>query len=93
MRAIFGPYVERFGESKILIKVLPRDEFDYSQIFPKAKILRSVAPMQLLNFVGRPFRRAITICSTAVFHLPPETEVIWLGTKVNEKIKHRYGDY
>lgn len=91
--AIFGPLVERYGEENVLIKVHPRDFFDYAAIFPRARIARVIVPMQLLNFVLPPFKRAITVCSTAVIHLPPETEVIWLGTRVNEKILNRYGEH
>lgn len=93
MKDVMEEVFRACGTCQILIKVHPRDAFDYARAFASVKVLRTSAPMQLLNFVCRPFRKAATICSTSVFMLPQTTEVLWLGTKIHQKIASRYGNY
>lgn len=88
---VFREQVDRLGATNVLVKPHPRDRTDYTALFPGVAEVRTVAPMQLLNQVCRPPRRAITVCSTAIYCLPKSTEIVWLGTKVNPKIVNWIG--
>ena len=87
---IYKPYMEKY--KYVIIKIHPRDHFDYKKYFPSVEILKNNAPMQLFNATGVVCPAALTVCSTALSAMPNETERIYLGTKVNEKIFNVYGD-
>lgn len=87
MQKIYEPYINKYTSTGLLIKPHPRDKFPYEKIYPNVHILNSLAPMQLLSAVGLKFKRAITVCSTAISSMPSDCEIIWLGTSVNEKIR------
>lgn len=89
--SIILPYYERWRNDGFVIKPHPRDKFDYKKHLPDAIIMNCKAPMQLLNTMGLTFKRAITVSSTAVSDLPPETELIWIGNTVNEKLVKTLG--
>ena len=89
---IYRPYIERDIDTGIVIKPHPRDRYDYKKHFPGVEILNSKAPMQLLSAMGVEFKKAITVCSSAVSALPDNTEIVWIGAKINPKILKVYGD-
>jgi len=67
-------------------------DFRYKKHFPQVMILDCKAPMQLLSAMGMNFKRAITVCSSAVSSMSDDTEIIWIGAKVNDKVLSVYGD-
>nr|WP_129733131.1 glycosyltransferase family 52 [Parabacteroides goldsteinii] len=71
-----------YDESKVLIKVHPRETTDYAAYFPSAKILAIPCPMELLVLQGIPLHRAITVNSTAVYNLGDQIEKIITGYDV-----------
>ena len=83
----YRPVVEKYKETGICIKIHPRDKFDYGRAFPGCQIMKTRMPMQLLCAFGVKFERAITPFSTAISEFPEDTEIVWLGTEINEKIK------
>lgn len=89
---VYSPYIETYKPMGVVIKVHPRDKFDYVKYFPSVSVVCNKAPMQLLNLMGLVFDVAITVCSTAVSAMPKETQIIWIGTGVNEKIVKVYGN-
>ena len=92
LEEIINPYYEKYKSNGFVLKPHPRDKFDYKKHFPEAQVFQTLVPMQLLSIMGVKFKRAITMFSTAVSLLPPDTEVIWIGTKVNDKIYAMYGN-
>lgn len=89
--SIYGSIVTKY--SNILVKPHPRDKFDWEKYYPETSVLRTLAPMQLLNYMGVCPKKAITVFSTAISTMPKECEKIYLGSKVNEKIFARFGDF
>lgn len=71
-----------YDESKVLIKVHPKETTDYSVYFPAAKIFAKPCPMELLAFQDLSFRRAITVNSTAIYNLNDHVEKIITGYDV-----------
>ncbi len=89
--AIYKPYIERYGAENILIKLHPRDDFDYKKYFPKVETLKTKAPQQLLSLMGAKFKIAITVSSSAVSSLNQDCKIIWLGTEIDPRIVQVYG--
>lgn len=88
---IYRPYIDKFGAENILVKLHPRDTFDYQKAFPGIYTLCTKAPQQLLDIMGIKFKTAITICSSAVSSMDKDCEVIWIGAEIDERIVNAYG--
>jgi len=89
--SIFAPYVEKYGTENILVKLHPRDTFDYQNAFPGISTLCTKAPQQLLDLMGIKFKTAITVCSSAVSSMDKDCNIIWLGAEIDERIVKAYG--
>ena len=90
-RALFLSYVEKFGAENILVKLHPRDDFDYKKAYPGIETLCTKAPQQLLSLMGLKFKTAITCCSSAVSSMDSDCEVIWIGAEVDDRVVKAYG--
>lgn len=89
--ALYRPYIEKFGVENILVKIHPRDEFDYKKYFPGITTLKTKAPQQLLSAMGIKFKIAITVCSSAVSSMDEDCEIVWIGAEVDDRIVKAYG--
>lgn len=87
---IYKPCIQ--GHSNVIIKPHPRDKFDFDKYFPDVPVMRTLAPMQILNYIGINPRKAVTVCSTSISAMPDTVEKIMIGSKVNQKIFNTYGD-
>lgn len=92
MLNLYDTYIREYLKLGIVIKPHPRDKFNYKKFYPDVEILNCKAPMQLLSAMGVDFKTAITVCSSAVSSMSEDAEIIWIGTHVNSKIYHVYGD-
>lgn len=65
----------------LVIKPHPRDNFDYSAIFPDAVIIKeNVVPVEAFDFMeGICFKQAVTVCSTSINGILGCDEKISLG--------------
>lgn len=90
---LYRPYVDKYENEGVIIKPHPREKIDYKEFYPNVTILQAGIPMQIFNVLGVNFKRAITICSTAVSSMmSDETEIVWVGTNIHPKIYKVYGD-
>lgn len=83
---IYRKLLSGYDESKVLIKVHPREKTDYSNYFPKAQILWTPCPMELLTLLGLSVKRAISVNSTAIFNLDASVEKIISGYDVTSAL-------
>lgn len=83
--AIVGGIVKKYP-GKFMIKVHPRDGFQYEQEFPQVKVFKAPVPQQLISIFGTNVKRVITINSSAIYSFPDDVEKIILGSQINEKI-------
>lgn len=90
-RDLFLPYVEKYGAENILIKLHPRDNFDYKKAYPGVGILSTKAPQQLLSLMGLKFDTAITCCSSAISCMDKECKIIWIGSEFDKRVERAYG--
>ena len=90
-RNLFLPYVEKYGSENILVKLHPRDIFDYKKAYPGVETLSTKAPQQLLSLMGLKFNTAITCCSSAVSSMDKDCRIIWIGSEVDDRIMKAYG--
>ena len=88
---VYAPFVERYRAGGVAVKTHPRDGFPFLRRFPGAKPIDTLLPMQLLCLSGMRFRRVVTVCSSAADFLPPEIEVVRIGTSVNPKLVAAWG--
>ena len=79
------------NQSKLLIKVHPRDTLDYSKFFPEAKVWRSLVPMELISLLGIQFQEVYTVFSTAALSLPYKTHIHFMGTSVHSNLLRMRG--
>lgn len=89
---IYSPYINQYKDEGVIIKPHPRDNFDYKSRFPDVAIMNCKAPMQILSIMGLSFKKAITVCSSAVSSMNSDCEILWIGAGVNKKILAVYGD-
>lgn len=74
--------LSKYNHSQLLIKLHPRDTFDYQHYFPDIKTFSKPVNVELLTVLGLSFKKAITIFSAAVFNLSENIEVDWFGMSV-----------
>ena len=91
VRDVYAPYVGRYRTGGIAVKAHPRDGFAFTRAFPEARRVDTLLPMQLLCLSGMRFRRVVTVCSSAADSLPPEIEVVRIGTSANPKLVAAWG--
>lgn len=89
--AVYAPFVERYRSSGMAVKIHPRDRFCFTRHFPDVKLVDTLLPMQLLCLAGVKVRRVVTVCSSAADSLPPEIEVVRIGTSANPKMVAAWG--
>lgn len=77
--------------SQVLLKLHPRDNFDYHRYFPEVAIYSKPVNMQLLVLLGTNVKRAVTICSSSVNSFPESVEVDWYGPDVHPKVRSFFG--
>lgn len=80
---IYRKLLSGYDESKVLIKIHPREKTDYSCYFPQAKILQTPCPMELLMLLGLQVKRAVSVNSTAIFNLGNSVEKIISGYDIS----------
>lgn len=81
-----------YDMSQLLLKLHPRDNFNYHRYFPDVAIYDKNVNMQLLVLLGTQVERAITICSSSVNSFPENVEVDWFGVEIHPKLKSFFGE-
>lgn len=79
---VYRKLVARYDESCLVIKKHPAETTDYSNYFPKARIIGLPCPLELLVFMGFSAKTAISINSTAIFGIDAFQEKIVSGYDV-----------
>ena len=78
--AIFRAVAGRYTLGTLFIKTHPRDDTDYTALFPEATVLERTMPGEVLNFClpGR-FRRAVTVQSWVLRGFTAAEETVFLS--------------
>ena len=82
LQRIFSHYPQQ----QLLIKIHPRDKFEYGKYFPDLPVFSKVINSQLMTMCGVVPKRAVTVFSSAVFDMPDSTEVDFYGPDIHPKI-------
>lgn len=88
LREVFAHY----DLAQVILKLHPRDNFDYKRYFPDILVYNKAVNMQLLVLLGANVERAVTICSSSVNAFPNNVEVDWFGPAIHPKLSAFYGD-
>lgn len=89
---ILRSILSHYDQSQVLMKLHPRDNFDYKKYFPEVGIYDKKVNMQLLVMLGASFQRAITICSSSANSFPETVELDWYGVDIHPKLKAFFGE-
>lgn len=81
-----------YGQQNLLLKLHPRDKFDYKRYFPEVAVYDKPVNMQLLALVGAHARCAATICSSSVNSFDESVDVDWYGSRIHPKVEAFFGD-
>ena len=89
---IYKSMVGKIDERKLLIKTHYAENTDYAKAFPKAKIISTPVPFQLFELLDYSPNNIYTISSSAVLpFIKKDTNITFLGTEIDERIKKEYG--
>lgn len=88
LESIFSHY----DQSQLLIKLHPRDDFDYKRHFPLVTVYGKKVNMQLLVILGANVERAATICSSSINSFPESVEADWYGVDIHPKLRKWFGE-
>lgn len=77
---------DHYPHSDLIIKTHPRDNFNYSKYFPDIAVFDKPVNLQLLSILNVSLKKAVTIFSTAVFDLPENVEIDWIGVDIHPKL-------
>ena len=82
----------KYDHTQLCIKVHPRDDYDYSRVFPDIQIYTKPVNLELLLMLNQKCDKVISIFSTAVNSIPEDIEVDWFGTSVHPKLVQYSGN-
>lgn len=89
---IFKEIISYYDESKVVIKLHPRDRFfDYRKLFPKSLVLDRAFPSELFGLLDVPFNRVVTTISSAVNPFIGKIPVDWYGV-MNANLADEIGE-
>ncbi len=89
---LYKDALSKYRYEDVIIKVHPRDTFDYKKYFPDCLLFSKPVPFQLLDLFDVHFQTAITICSTAVTAISYDIKIDWIGASVHSNILNSYGN-
>ena len=79
---VYRKLVARYDESNLVIKKHPAETTDYSNYFPKARVIDLPCPLELLVFMGLSAKTALSVNSTSIFGTDAFQEKIVSGYDV-----------
>lgn len=78
------------GGENVVIKPHPRDDVDYTSIYPKAVVIRGKFPIEVLNFLdGIHFKKAVSIITSALDNISFADEKINIGPGIYDNYEPR----
>lgn len=89
---IYRNITKNIDLSELVIKVHPREKTEYKKLFPKALILDTPFPSQILKLVNISFSKIITLYSTAASDfLDEKNTLIFYGTQYDKRFVEKSG--
>lgn len=89
---VLNDIFSHYDQSQLILKLHPRDDFDYRSHFPHVAIYGKKVNMQLLVILGATVERAATICSSSINSFPDHIAVDWYGVDIHPKLKRWFGE-
>lgn len=84
--SIYRKCIDIYDSREVIIKTHPRDNTNYSILFPNISVYTKPIPLEILSILGIKFEIAYTYSSTAIYSLPNNTKKIILKEKQEEII-------
>lgn len=84
--------LSNYDENQLILKLHPRDNFNYSQYYPNIVIYKKKVNIQLLNLLGVQPNKVATICSTSINDFPESVDADWYGPHIHPSILNFMGN-
>ncbi|WP_296788297.1 glycosyltransferase family 52 [uncultured Methanobrevibacter sp.] len=84
---IYDEFIDKFSDYEIIIKPHPRDEKDYTKIYPNIKVIDKHFPIELLNLININPTVVCSAISTALLNFKNSEIYIYQGELKNERLK------
>lgn len=89
---IYKKMTTGIDESTLFIKTHYAENTNYQKYFPKAKIVNAPIPFQLFELLNYTPTQVYTISSSAILpFIKDNTQIMFLGTEIDDRIKNAYG--
>lgn len=88
-RRIYTAIIHQYDAKKVLLKIHPRDKFDYKRISDDILIFNKQVPVELFNLIGINFKKVITVFSSSVNQF--SCDIDWYGSEFSREIFKKIG--
>lgn len=89
---LYSKIIKRYPRERMLIKVHPREKTNYKLFFKECLVIDGLFPFEILNLLDVPFKKSVTIFSTAALGLNKDIVIDFYGTEIDEKIFKIFGN-
>lgn len=83
---IYEEFFEKFKDYSIIIKPHPRDEKDYTEIYPDVEVIDKYFPIELLNLINIKPTVVCSAVSTALLNFKDSEIYVYQGKLNNERL-------
>lgn len=88
---LFKKIIDDYKGSKVMIKVHPREKFDFRSAFPECVVFDKPVPMELISLMGANISTAVTFFSSSINCLDDNVKKVRLGTAIHPKLLNFFG--
>lgn len=83
---IYEEFMDKFSDYEIIIKPHPRDEKDYTKIYPNVKVIDKHFPIELLTLINIKPTVVCSAISTALLNFKDSEIYVYQGELKNERL-------
>ena len=83
---IYEEFINKFSDYEIIIKPHPRDEKDYTKIYPNIKVIDKHFPIELLTLIDLTPTVVCSAISTALLNFKNSEIYVYQGELKNERL-------
>lgn len=89
---LYKKLIQGIDETKLCVKMHPREKKSYDSIFPHSFIFGKRIPLQIFDLEGIRFERIFTICSSGISSFSNGAEVVIGGTCCHPGLRKKFGE-
>ena len=86
---IYDYLIKKHDNGNMVIKTHPRDEKDFSKIFPEMKVIQEQFPLEILKCIDITLNEIVTVSSTVALNFIGECNIVLYDKKTSSKRVNR----